>query len=327
MTILDLPGADTGYRLELNEAEHAEVAALGETAAALRPALIDDPAWLDQVRLLSCRLPVRLQAAIRRFRHDPGVDGTLRVGGLPLPAILPDTPAEYESVERVPSPAAAVQVMLGLQLGEVVAYRDENSGALVQNVVPVPGYEYGQCSAGSAAMLELHTENAFHPFRPDVIGLLCLREDHERRAGTMFASTRNALPRLDLLDRRVLHEARFVSTPTTSFTAGATARAHAVLGGSVDDPDLCVDFAVTTGVDIEARQVLGRLRRALLEVSEAIVLRPGELVFADNRVTVHGRTRFRPRYDGRDRWLHRVQVQLDHRRSRTHRDGGGAVLL
>lgn len=58
-----------------------------------------------------------------------------------------------------------------------------------------------------------------------------------------------------------------------------------------------------------------------------LVLRPGELAFVDNRVAVHGRTSFRPRHDGRDRWLHRTFVHLDNRRSAGHRPGGGAVLL
>ena len=46
----------------------------------------------------------------------------------------------------------------------------------------------------------------------------------------------------------------------------------------------------------------------------------------DNRVTVHGRTAFRPRYDGRDRWLQRTFVAADLRRSREYRPGDGYVL-
>jgi L-asparagine oxygenase len=36
---------------------------------------------------------------------------------------------------------------------------------------------------------------------------------------------------------------------------------------------------------------------------------------------------FTPRYDGADRWLHRVFVHLDGRRSRPHRPGNGSVLV
>jgi L-asparagine oxygenase len=43
-------------------------------------------------------------------------------------------------------------------------------------------------------------------------------------------------------------------------------------------------------------------------------------------MVLHGRSRFTPGYDGNDRWLHRVYVQLDGRRSRKYRACGGAVL-
>jgi L-asparagine oxygenase len=46
----------------------------------------------------------------------------------------------------------------------------------------------------------------------------------------------------------------------------------------------------------------------------------------DNRVTVHGRTAFQPRYDGRDRWLQRTFALADLRRSRGYRPNDGYVL-
>jgi L-asparagine oxygenase len=57
------------------------------------------------------------------------------------------------------------------------------------------------------------------------------------------------------------------------------------------------------------------------------VLEPGDMVFVDNRLVVHGRIAFWPRYDGTDRWLHRIFVHLDNRRSRSRRVGNGAVLV
>ncbi|WP_369228235.1 transposase [Streptomyces sp. R39] len=56
------------------------------------------------------------------------------------------------------------------------------------------------------------------------------------------------------------------------------------------------------------------------------MLQPGEPAFVDNRLSVHGRTTFEARYDGRDRWLHRTFVHLDNRRNRRHRGEDGFVL-
>lgn len=55
----------------------------------------------------------------------------------------------------------ALQVRLvACGLGDLAAYRAEKSGALVQDVVPVPGRERFSGNAGSA-LLTFHNENAF----------------------------------------------------------------------------------------------------------------------------------------------------------------------
>jgi len=330
MTILEVrtkpPGRDGGDRLELTKAERAALAALAGELAATPPELIDDPGWLARARQRSCHLPVRLTEALRGYRYDSGEAGTLVIGGLPIRADrLPDTPSVRGSVQRMASPPATLAVLIALHLGELVAYRQEKAGALVQDVVPVRGLERTQSNAGSVA-LELHVENAFHPHRPDFVGLICLRNDHLKRAGTLIASIRQALPLLDPVDREMLFLPRFVTVPPPSFRSGDQTGPQGVLLGSADDPDVCLDFNATVPLDNEAREALDRLGRALMDVSWALVLEPGEMAFVDNRIVLHGRTPFTPRYDGRDRWLHRVYVHLDNRRGRVLRPASSQAL-
>lgn len=313
-------------RLDLTDQERSALKELAEELTRATPALLDDADWLAAARSRSCRLPVRLAEEIRTYRHDPGAAGTLLISGLPVEEeTLPDTPGVRDSVAREATVPAAVAVLLGMQLGELVAYRQEKQGALVQDVVPVPGMEQSQSNAGSVP-LEFHIENAFHPRRPDYVGLICLRNDHEKVAGTLVASIRQALPLLTAADREILGGPRFVTAAPPSFHSGDAAAAHAVLQGSPDDPDICVDFAATSALDDAAKHALERLREALFEVSTALVLQAGEMAFVDNRIVLHGRSDFTPRYDGRDRWLHRVYVHLDHRRSRAYRRDNGQVL-
>ncbi|MET7359164.1 TauD/TfdA family dioxygenase [Streptomyces sp. NPDC005562] len=313
--------------LTLTDRERTEVHALAEElrrAPAVGP--VDDPRWLARVRQHSCRLPVRLLEALRTFRTEPGLGGTLLIGNLPVDAqTLPDTPSVPDSVERRATVPAATAMLIGQQLGDVFAFRNEKHGALVHNVVPVPALADSQSNAGSVE-LELHNENAFHPHRPDLIGLLCLRSDHEGTAGTSFSSIRRARVLLDDADLAVLRQPRFVTEAPPSFRSGDATVAHRVLNGSADDPDIQVDFNATRAVDDEAAAALGRLGDALTEVASKLVLRPGDMAFLDNRLVVHGRTEFTPRYDGKDRWLHRVYVHLDGRRSLSHRIGPGPVL-
>ncbi|MEU7864952.1 TauD/TfdA family dioxygenase, partial [Nonomuraea sp. NPDC049141] len=76
----------------------------------------------------------------------------------------------------------------------------------------------------------------------------------------------------------------------------------------------------------EATQALSMLGDALRTVRRTFILEPGDLAFVDNRLALHGRTEFTPRYDGRDRWLQRIFVHRDFRRSRAMRPADGHVL-
>ncbi|HKT01671.1 MAG TPA: TauD/TfdA family dioxygenase [Rugosimonospora sp.] len=311
--------------VELTGAERSEVRALVERVAGGAAGWVDDAGWQARARAASCQLPARLMAAIRGFRHDPGTDGALTIANLPIePDALPPTPTVPDSVERAATAPATLATLLAQQLGEVIAYRDEKQGALVQNVVPVPSLAGTQSNGGSVP-LEFHTENAFHPYRPDYVGLLCLRLAHEDQVGTQIASVRRALVLLDAGTRAVLRDARFVTAAPPSFRSVASSGPRPVLIGDTDDPDMCVDFHATSALDAAAAAALLRLREALTEVRADLVLRPGDMVFVDNRLVVHGRVAFVPRYDGLDRWLHRVFVHLDNRRNRARRTG--AVLV
>jgi L-asparagine oxygenase len=311
--------------LELTGDEGRALAALTQSVTQGAPALVDDPGWLAKARTAGCHLPPRLLETLRAFRHDAR-SGVLMITNLPVALDpLPATPSVPDSAERAATAPAVIIVLLGQQLGEIIAYRDEKHGALVQNVVPVPELARTQSNGGSSP-LELHTENAFHPNRPDYVGLLCLRSAHEG-VGTQVASIRHALPLLAAGEQEILRQPRFVTAAPPSFWSADRSQPRPVLTGAADDPDLCVDFHATAPQDPEAAAALTRLREALLQVRVELILRPGALAFLDNRLVVHGRGGFAPRYDGGDRWLHRVFVHLDHRRSRARRAGNGHVLV
>jgi L-asparagine oxygenase len=326
MTSIAILPAASGTTIALTAGERGECAILAGQLAGAPHQLIDTPEWVEAARRLSCRLPLRIRELARRYLHDPGPDGLLVIGNLPVDECdLPPTPTAPDSAERRPTGPAALAALITLQLGEIAAYRQEKAGALVQNVVPVPGRERTQSNAGST-LLELHVENAFHARRPDLIGLLCLRSDHAGTAGTLVSSIRRAMPLLSAQAAGTLRQPRFVTSAPPSFATAQATAPHAVLDADPRDPDILVDFAATSALDPDAALALGELSAALLEVSRSLVLRPGEMAFLDNRITLHGRTAFTPRYDGRDRWLHRTYVHLDRRRTREYREPHDYVL-
>ncbi|MEW1656677.1 MULTISPECIES: clavaminate synthase family protein [unclassified Streptomyces] len=308
----------------------AETAAAERVAGQLSdrpPALVDEPAWVASARDLWEDLPVRLRRTLRAFRRDPGPGGALLVRGLPVAApALGGTPLAEGSVQRTATVPASMLVLAACGLGDPAAFRPEKTGALVQDVVPVPGREEFQGNAGSV-LLTFHTENAFHPHRPDFVMLLCLRADPDGRAGLRTACVREVLPLLDERTRAVLRLPEFRTAPPPSFgAADGPAAPHPVLTGAPEDPDLRVDLAATEPLTDRAAAALAELQRLFERTARTAVLEPGDLAVVDNRITVHGRTAFSPRFDGTDRWLQRTFALADLRRSRAHRAGDGYVL-
>ncbi|MFJ7062746.1 TauD/TfdA family dioxygenase [Streptomyces microflavus] len=292
---------------------------------------VDSPEWVERARDAWEDLPLLLRREIRRFRRHSGPHGTLVIGGLPVDrAALPPTPAVPGSVQRQATIPAAVLTMVACGLGEPLAYLAEKSGALVQDVVPVPGQETFHGNAGSVP-LSFHTENGFHPHPPDYVVFLCLRADHDRRAGMRVAGLRQALPHLTPESRQALFAPEFITTPPPSFASKADVsqpdiEPRPVLSGAVEDPDIRMAQLVTTPLTPRATTALAEFGRACEASARTLRLTPGDLVIIDNRVAVHGRTAFHPRYDGADRWLQRTYVTTDLRRSRDHRPHDGHIL-
>jgi L-asparagine oxygenase len=149
---------------------------------------------------------------------------------------------------------------------------------------------------------------------------MCLRSDHERRALTVAGGVRAVLPLLAPWHMEVLREPLFAIRLASSFTGvaggGACAAPAPVLSGPWDDPELCVDFHAMEPLTAAAAEALDALRVHMTGSLVGAVLEPGDLLVIDNRKAVHGRTAFRPRYDGEDRWLRRCFAVSDIRAAR-----------
>ncbi|MCX5202706.1 TauD/TfdA family dioxygenase [Streptomyces sp. NBC_00237] len=310
----------------LDAPARSQLEALAHTLLTVADGRIDTPQWVGAVRHAWADAPASLRRALTEYRRDSGTSGALLLRGLPIdPGTVPDTPTVPGSVQRTATLPAAVLMLVAHGLGDPVSYRPEKSGALVQDVVPVPGLEDFQGNAGSTR-LTFHVENAFHEHRPDHVLLLCLRADHEREAELRLCSSRQVLPRLGESSLAVLRGPHFETSPPPSFATDGDRRPHAVLAHGDEDPVLRIDEAATRPLDARAATALAELSDLFQESYRAVRLAPGDLAVVDNRVTVHGRSAFVPRYDGRDRWLQRTFVAADLRRSRSHRPGDGQVL-
>lgn len=195
----------------------------------------------------------------------------------------------------------------GMRFGSVYGFADEQNGATVQNLFPIRSDSNKQISSSSGVILEMHTETAFHPWRPEVVLLLCVRSDPS--AGTTLATLANIVDALDDETINRLHQPEFFTRPDESFKS-STFSDRVLLTPILFDgaTSIIYDRALMTSPTEEGQQALNVISRVIDEVKTTVTLDAGQMLVLNNRCVVHGRTPFEARYDGTDRWLKRVMV-------------------
>lgn len=266
---------------------------------------------------LSRELPEHLRGALGDFRTTGNEAGYLLLTGLPVSdEELPETPTSTPApVKRPLLSMEAWLTLVGMELGLPTGYRELRSGTILQDVYPSPSAHY-LSSETSETILEFHTEMAYHKHQPHYVMLACSRADHEGKAATLVGSVRKALSHLDDSTRMELYRKPMRCHVDMAFRPAEDADPVyqiSVLDGHRDDPLLAYDRELLDPADLPAKQALAELSDALDEVTEPVHLRPGDLLIVDNYRTTHARTPFTPRWDGKDRWLHRMYIRVPER--------------
>lgn len=252
------------------------------------------------------------------------------IRGFPLGNAVGPTPAHWrESDPRTTRVPDSYLMLLGSLLGDPFGWSTLQNGRLVNDILPIARAERSQTGHSSDVLLEFHCEDAFHECRCDYLGLLCLRNPDN--VATTVAGLDVA--ELDAGDREVLSQPRFMIWPDDEHqkaagpSAGRAAREDegwpgvSVLFGDRHAPYLRIDPPYMSSLpgDDEAAAALRRLTARLEARLVDVTLKPGDVCFIDNYRAVHGRRPFRARYDGMDRWLRKVVVSKDLRKSRARR--------
>jgi hypothetical protein len=307
--------------LRLDETEAIAVHDLAASAAQ-EYGSVDNPVFLGEVTVIAHELPRAVRLAVERARlNDTG--HAIVVSGNHIDwARLEPTPAHWREADTPGSRMAAFMAMIySALLGAAIGWASQQQGKLVTDVVPTPGQEYSLVSSSSRAMLGWHTEDAHFASRGDHIGLLCLRNP------TLVPTTMSYLrpERLDAKTLAVLQEPRFRIDPDPSHDClggqAPSASLFPLVTGPLEAPVLRIDrdFTSARPGDAQAARALAALIAHLDGNLYGLTLLPGDICFVDNRNVVHGREPFIPRYDGADRWLKRVNVVTDLRRTRPDR--------
>ncbi len=223
---------------------------------------------------------------------------------------IPKTPAQPYFESSLLYYARQILLEYAEKFGYPISYIQEQKGSLIQNILPVHKTETQQISTSSKVELGLHTETAFHPYKPDYVMLLCLRGDY--KAATTYANLSDILKQLDLHTRRVLKQKWFTTGIDVSFRPNNEPDQEIPIS-IVQEIDgmlaLTYDEMLIKGANDLAREALEKVGQAIKNCTQEIILKTGDLLVLDNRKTIHGRKPFQARYDGTDRWLQRMLVR------------------
>lgn len=205
--------------------------------------------------------------------------------------------------------------------GFPISFSQEQNGAVTQNVFPIQNTESMQISTSSKVELGLHTETAFHRFKPSAILLLCLRGDPN--AVTTYAYVDDIAKQLKPATLSTLTRLWFTTSIDESFRTNGERDMEitcSILDEVVSDTtdryasrinpiyNICFDEALMKGTNEQAIEALGQLQDAVKYCTRQIVLKTGDLLVLNNKTTIHGRRPFTARYDGTDRWVQRMLV-------------------
>ncbi|HEX8189478.1 MAG TPA: guanitoxin biosynthesis L-enduracididine beta-hydroxylase GntD [Pyrinomonadaceae bacterium] len=336
-------------RLILDTTEVSAVRALlSELTSQYRSA--EDEGFLRDVAVLAHELPLRVRRFLNDFKHLEPASGVCVISGYPLDdAALGPTPEHWKARGDI-SPTLAEEMLFILcasLLGDVFGWATQQGGRLIHEVLPIKDDEDEQMGTGSKQTIWWHNEEAFHPYRSDYVGLMCLR--NRDRVPTTYAS----VDMLELDDEvtRKLFEPRYTIMPDDTHTAvnnwrdggagDALKAAHRrleemlnnpqqqpVMFGHPGSPYLCLDpYYMPRPDEGDSLRALDALTREIDAKLSEVVLQPGDILFVDNYRAVHGRKSFRARYDGTDRWLKRVNVTRDLRKSRDSREASSSRIV
>ncbi|WP_242889914.1 guanitoxin biosynthesis L-enduracididine beta-hydroxylase GntD [Actinomadura litoris] len=305
----------------------------------------EDEELLTELPVLAAELPLGTRRFLRSFALEDELGycvirghriDDMRIGDTPphwrgRPARAPELPEEF------------LMLLHGALLGEPFGWRTQQDGRLVHDIFPIKGYETEQMGIGSEELLTLHTEDAFHPWRADFLLLGCLRNPKG------IASTVSGVPVERLGDAHLdaLMRENFVIRPDNSHLAKNNADGAedsgmfdeisrmleddirvAVLWGDRRNPYIRIDpYFMEVPDEPVAKAAFHAVEELLESGVEDLILEPGDVLVINNHRLAHGRRPFHATHDGRDRWLKRVSVTTDLRKSRSRRGDARARLI
>ncbi|MEY4583323.1 MAG: hypothetical protein RL701_8026 [Pseudomonadota bacterium] len=307
---------------------------------------IESAEFADACSLAAQDLPRHLRELAHRFKYLHLQCGAVLLRGLHIDdSRIGPSPSHWDAPWRNPPTLREeiMQCLLAALLGEIFGWRTQENGRFLRHIVPVEAERNEQLGGSSTSTLVWHNEEAFHGHRCDFLALLCYRNDE--RAETILSYIDDIA--IDDEHWKILSAPRFVVLPDKSHLPEQNVSAYwrlddaaferirsmyadpkpvPVLSGARAQPFIQVDEAFMTAApnDQEAQGAYDWLLAQFTKQQSVVVMDPGDMLWIDNKRSVHGRAVYKPNYGPRQRWLRRVNVTLNLRESLPYRESAEA---
>jgi TfdA family taurine catabolism dioxygenase TauD len=283
--------------------------------------------FLNTAAVWGQELPRRVRQHLYEFKLNQRYEA-MCVRGFPLDdKALGPTPSAHRfggQVEVV-GRNEIIHVLYASLLGEAFAWTTIQNSHIINDVMPLTDDINIVSSSGSASKFDFHTEDAFHRYAGDYLGLMCFRNPD--RVGTVLS---NILPG-DLSTHTIeaLFEERYYVGANVAQEVPSVKSLSPVLFGNKTFPYLRINLnnISTLPGDNEAIEALEALKAVLNKNATVVVFEPGDCWYIDNLRVAHGRWPFKARFDGTDRWLKRLYISSSFRQSTAYRATPGARTL
>jgi L-asparagine oxygenase len=315
-----------------------ELATNIDTSPSLSPDL-----YCLQVKSACQHVPQRISILLQKFAEKGSNTGFLLIRRIPLGEI-PNTPENNNCKIGEQTILANFQSIFVSVISNMITYEAEGYGRLFQDIIPVKSMEKNQTSISSNVELEIHTEQAFSKLRPDILSLACLRGNEN--AYTYILPVHSIVKNVTEKELETLKTPMWNTAVDLSFKMNGNEFIEGDIRGPmsiirsykyhrlenddprlvIEDPLLVFDQDLMSGITQESNEMINKIVDIYYKHRLSHNLTPGEIVFIDNNRAVHGRSPFKPKYDGLDRFLIRCFGVYNYEYSSYARDNDGRMV-
>ena len=256
--------------------------------------------FLKNAKSLSSELPKSMQIFLKNFMNENLFDDVAIIKNLPYDKEI-ETPDDNSHFIGEKTILSRCQTIINEFIGEMVSYEGEAHGRLFQDMVPNKQLMSTQTSLGSKIELELHTEQAFSELRPDFLCLSCLKGDTQ--AKTYYLHVRDIINNLSNEEVELLKQKLWKIGVDLSFAMNGCSNDIRGPLSILTEKDLLFDQDLMIGINDKSKTIIDKIIDIYYKFRKFHVLIPGDCLIINNRRLVHGRSSFKPKFDGTDRFV------------------------